>query len=123
MTTRRPRPPKKPIKTKGPKPPVQEPPDPNRSGEVNLSAMLFAHYRLWAAMPNEINGLVVFIGDKAAAAVRRPETSTWPIGVCRACGCAPGTRCQDHRGKLCTITNDPSQPCSACLKIGQRFKG
>lgn len=110
----RPEKPRKPIKTKGPKATPEPDPDPNRSGDTSVSALLWGFYRLWAAMPEDVNGIAVFVGSQCVATSRRPVTATWPIGVCRACGCSPGARCQDKHGKLCTITNDPDTPCSAC---------
>lgn len=78
-------------------------------------------WRLWAALPAEVRGLIVegpaAPGRVQIRTVPRPEL---PAGVCAACGCTHEDPCIDAIGECCAWTDRGRQLCTFCRGGVQR---
>lgn len=110
-------------KSRSPRVHVRAPKDavaPIGTGDPHLVNLLAGCYRLWAAMPDTVQGIAVFAGAGVpVAAVRRPPSI--PANVCQNCGCGPNDRCQrqtEQGIRVCTMAASSSL-CSACRARAQ----
>lgn len=68
-------------------------------------------FRLWAALPNQVQALVAADDRGRVSTIARP---TFPAGVCTRCGCTFHDPCIDGIGECCSWTDARQNRCTFC---------